>query len=62
MDGALESPEARQARRQHITKRKRELEDELQVIQAQRQRLEHQLQSLNSCSRAGSWALQGPRP
>ena len=62
MDGALESPEARQARRQHITKRKRELEDELQVIQVQRQRLEQQLQRLTAAPglAAGPSKARGP--
>ena len=62
MDGALESPEVRQARKQHIAKRKRELEDELQVIHSQRQRLEQQLQNLTAAPglAAGPSKARGP--
>ncbi|CAL5222926.1 g5360 [Coccomyxa viridis] len=62
MDGAPDSPEARQARKQHIAKRKRELEDELQVIHSQRQRIEHHLQSLTAAPglAAGPSKARGP--
>ena len=46
MNGVLEPPDAL-ALRQHSQKRKRQLEDELQVIQQQRAALEQRLQALN---------------
>lgn len=52
MNGVLEPPEA-QGLRQHTGKRKRQLEDELQVIYQQRAAIEQQLQALHGGVGAG---------
>ena len=48
MNGTLESPEARQQRKDHVRERRRQLEDELSVIQQQKAALEQQLQALQA--------------